>query len=243
MTLLEFSDQFDILFDSIAGKSAPGFDAYEKSVYLTKAQLEIVKNHYDPTSNAKQKGFENTEKRRVDIKELVKTHKTKTTVRGEGISELSSFVVIPNDTFLIVFEKVVVSREDCPDKSVMVIPTTHDEFNYHMQNPFKRASKDRAMRLDVSSMDGVKVVEIVYPIKDFTYINRYIKYPNPIILKDLNIEFPNDNLTLDSQSAQSECELDQELHPEILNRAVQLAVADYKTSELEAKIATGARDE
>jgi hypothetical protein len=29
---------------------------------LTKAQLEIVKNYYDPLSNRKQKGFESSEK-------------------------------------------------------------------------------------------------------------------------------------------------------------------------------------
>jgi hypothetical protein len=28
--------------------SAPGLDDYEISVFLTKAQLEIVKNYYDP---------------------------------------------------------------------------------------------------------------------------------------------------------------------------------------------------
>lgn len=62
MTTTEFNDEFDIHYNSIAGQSAPNIDAYEKSVYLTKAQLELVKNYYDPTSNRKIRGFEASEK-------------------------------------------------------------------------------------------------------------------------------------------------------------------------------------
>ena len=72
MTVQEFSNQFDILYNAIATQSAPGIDSYEKSVYLTKAQLEIIKNYYDPASNRKQKGFEGSEKRRVDLKNLIR---------------------------------------------------------------------------------------------------------------------------------------------------------------------------
>jgi len=44
MTTKEFSNEFDILYNSIATNAAPGIDLYEKSVFLTKAQDELIKN-------------------------------------------------------------------------------------------------------------------------------------------------------------------------------------------------------
>lgn len=37
MTLQEFSDEFDVLYNNIMSNQAPGLDEYEKSVFLTKA--------------------------------------------------------------------------------------------------------------------------------------------------------------------------------------------------------------
>ena len=42
---------------------APGLDEYEKSVFLTKAQYEIVKNYFNPKSNKNQEGFDDSPKR------------------------------------------------------------------------------------------------------------------------------------------------------------------------------------
>ena len=38
MTLAEFSDQFDVLYNNITSNQAPGLNEYEKSVVLTKAE-------------------------------------------------------------------------------------------------------------------------------------------------------------------------------------------------------------
>ena len=59
MTTTEFKNEFNIHYNAIATQSAPSIDDYELSVYLTKAQLEVIKNYYDPASNRKLKGFEN----------------------------------------------------------------------------------------------------------------------------------------------------------------------------------------
>ena len=39
----EFSNEFDVLYNSITSNQAPGLDEYEKSVFLTKAQSEIIR--------------------------------------------------------------------------------------------------------------------------------------------------------------------------------------------------------
>ena len=53
------------------------------------------------------------------------------------------------------------------------------------------------------------------------YSIRYVKRPKAIILSNL------DGVSLDGISTKQECELDPILHPEILQRAVELAKAAY----------------
>ena len=47
MTIKEFSDEFDTLYNNIMSNQAPGIDEYEKSVFLTRAQEEIIKNYFN----------------------------------------------------------------------------------------------------------------------------------------------------------------------------------------------------
>lgn len=46
MTTSEFSNEFDILYNNISSNAAPGVTEYEKSVFLTMAQEELVKEIY-----------------------------------------------------------------------------------------------------------------------------------------------------------------------------------------------------
>lgn len=248
MTVQEFSNQFDILYNAIATQSAPGIDSYEKSVYLTKAQLEIIKNYYDPASNRKQKGFEGTEKRRVDLKELIKPYSTTTSIdNNTKIHASARFYPIPVDTFLIVNEQVKITSSDCFNNSTInTKPITYDEFNVQIKNPFKTPDGSIAWRLDISKLNNQKVVEIVSPYNvtgSLEYKIRYIKYPKPIILENLNIAFPGEGLTIDGEFLPQTCELDKHIHDEILDRAVELCLRDYKPQNLESKIQLDLRNE
>ena len=46
MTIDEFKREFDISYNNIMSNAAPGLNEYEKSVFLTKAQYEIVKSYF-----------------------------------------------------------------------------------------------------------------------------------------------------------------------------------------------------
>ena len=50
-------------------------------------------------------------------------------------------------------------------------------------------------------------------------------------------------LSINSQTNEQTSELDESIHDEIINRAVELAVRDYKESNLQNKIQTNLRDE
>lgn len=245
MTAQEFSLEFDIGYSNIAGQSAPPIDEYEKSLYLTKAQLEIVKNYYDALSNRKQKGFESTEKRRNDLKQLIKDYKTSSSFTNSiAIDPSSKFYNIPSDTFLIINERGKILSTGCDlNKVINITPITHDEFNVQINNPFKRPDRNLAWRLDISNINNNKVVEIISTISQLEYQMRYLKYPKPIVLVNLATTFPSENLTIDGQISVSTSELNEEIHREILDRAIELAIRDYKREDLESKVQLDIRNE
>ena len=240
MTNQEFRNEFNISYNSIASMSAPSIDDYELSVYLTKAQIEIIKNYYDPLSNRKQKGFEATEKRRRDLNQLVKDYKTSTTItNSSNINSEAKFYIVPDDLFLIVNEKAKIISEDCyNNKTLTIKPISYDEYDIQIDNPFEKPNEKVAWRLDISNVNNSKVVEIISPyniLGTLEYQIRYIKYPKPIIITNLNTAFPSDNLTIDGISAETPCELNIEICREILDRAVLLALADYRPQNLQVK--------
>jgi hypothetical protein len=244
MTVQEFKNEFNIHYNAIATQSAPSIDDYELSVYLTKAQLEIVKNYYDPASNRKLKGFENSEKRRVDLKELVKEFDTNTEITTTlGLTNNSKFFKVPDETFIIIYECLKCNINNCGETELNVVPKTHDEFNVQYKNPFKRPNKNKVWRLDISKINSDKVVELITPYTVSNYKIRYIKYPKPIIISDLSTTFPGEGLSINGFTNIQQCELNQEIHPEILDRAVELALRDYKPSNLESKIQLDQRNE
>lgn len=247
MTTTEFSNEFDIGYNQVASNSAPPLDLYEKSVYLTKAQLEIVKNYFDPQSNKKGKGFENSEKRRRDLNELVRPYSTTLQISSTyGIDDDSQFFRIPNNTFLIIQEKgKVASGDQCVDgKYIKIVPKTHDEYNVQKDNPFKSPNEEEIWRLDFYSQNGSnRNVELISPYNITEYKNRYVIYPSPIVLTDLLAAFPTETLTIDDVSQEQTCQLSTSVHREILDRAVELALADYKPENLQVKAQMNLRNE
>lgn len=70
----EFSNEFDVVYNNITSNQAPGLNEYEKSVFLTKAQDEIIKAYFNPKTNKVQEGFDGNEKRQIDFSMIMKSH-------------------------------------------------------------------------------------------------------------------------------------------------------------------------
>lgn len=81
MTVEEMDNMFEVLYNNITSNQAPGLNAYEKSIFLTKAQDEIVKNYFNSKSkgNATQDGFDANQKRQVDYSMLTAVAVTSST--------------------------------------------------------------------------------------------------------------------------------------------------------------------
>lgn len=81
MSVEEMDNMFETLYNNIGSPQAPGLNAYEKSVFLTKGQDEIMKNYFNPKSkgNNTQEGFDGSAKRQVDFSMLTTVATTSST--------------------------------------------------------------------------------------------------------------------------------------------------------------------
>lgn len=243
MTLKEFSDQFDLLYNSISSNQAPGLDEYEKSVFLTKAQEEIVKSYFYPITNKLRAGFDGNELRQIDFSTLVKS-KTFQNITLNGQVDMRpntkhvSLVGDDNESLrimMILDEFVSVRRNGSSGVRLTVVPLDYREYSRLMSKPQKRPLRDQAWRLLNSSTSTSYGADLVIGPSDSleSYHIRYVMRPTPIILDDVE-----KNLTIDGVSGPKECTLDPVVHDDILQRAVELASAVYK-GDLNSQISIG----
>lgn len=232
MTLSEFNNEFDILYNSITSNQAPGLDTYEKSVFLTKAQDEILLAYFDPRSNKVLEGFDGSERRQIDFSKITRTSnysdKTSNSFATAYFDPRSNSqsISLPPDILIILNERVEVSRNG-KKEYLTVVPVHFQEYNRLMSKPYKRPLHYQAWR--VINYNGGNRADLVVGPSDVIekYSIRYVKRPHPIILGDL------DDLTIEGfEFDNTECEVDPILHHEILQRAVEMANIAYKvTSE------------
>lgn len=253
MTISEFSNEFDVLYNNIMSNQAPGLDEYEKSVFLTKAQDEILKSYFSPKLNKPQEGFDGNERRQIDFSKLVQVV-TQPVTAGSGIIETRDKGVavseLPTNILMILNEIVEVVRlvgNINVTTHLQVVPIAYNEYSRLMSKAYKRPLKGQAWRLQVMESNTSKVDLIASNIDTITaYKVRYVKRPNPIILgalEDVTIEGyagcdDSGNLVTKNATKGSECELDSILHHEILQRAVELAKASY-AGDLQSQISLG----
>lgn len=225
MTTQEFSNEFDTLLNSYSTVPPYGdenklditLDEYEKSVFLTKAQEEIVVELYTG-KNQFGESFERTEEIRRYLSDLVKTVVLSDKLTGHvGLSKTSMFFQLPEDVWFITYESATLKDErlGCLDgEEATIVPVTQDEYYRIAKNPFRGPSKGRAVRLDIG--DGV--IEIISDYNIDKYLVRYLSRPKPIVLVDLS------ELSVNGIKVRTECELNPVIHRAILERAVRLAI-------------------
>lgn len=225
MNTEEFSSEFDTLLNSYSiinnltgNGSSIELDEYEKSVFLTKAQEELIIEFYNGKNSTKD-SFEKTEEIRRYLSSLVKTYITSTkNTSYTGLSNTSTFFNLPPDLWFITYESVNLKDENlgCKDnKDVVVVPITQDDYYKLINNPFRGPNDRRVLRLDNDN----NIVELISKYNIENYLVRYISQPEPIILTDLT-----DNLSINNISIKTECKLHPALHRAILEYAVKLAL-------------------
>lgn len=244
MTTQEFSNEFDVLYNNIMSNQAPGLDEYEKSVFLTKAQLEILKNYFNPKGNKYGQGFDENAKRQIDFSTLITVAKpSQYTPEGGYVrfDDRSQLYKMPQD-ILLMLNETGINTVDGVKRLVSIIPMNYEEYARLMSKPWKQPLKNQGWRLFQSTggVDFISEVVIKYNSSLSDYKIRYVKRPKPIILANLADEYSN--VSIEGINTITECELDPILHPEILQRAVELAKSAY-TGDLKSSVELGQRSE
>lgn len=242
MTTTEFSNEFDILYNSITSNNAPGLDEYEKSVFLTKAQEDLIREYFNPKVDTTNGGYDGSQKRQYDFSTLIKVDtceavsasistQSETGIAVQNLSydnfdDRGYRYYLPNDYFLMINEIVISAN-----KVYSVIPITYAEYQIYMSKPYPYPPKNIVWRLNInnSSINKVEkprvIVELIGKASG-SYRVRYIKRPKPIILTSLK----NDGLFINGESTEMTSELPVQMHREILERAVTLAKLAYQSN-------------
>ena len=219
MNVQEFSNSFDTLLqpyitkDNFGEQNNLAFDEYEKSIFLTKAQEQIVLELYQE--------LEQSEEVRKYLSNLIKTDNYAPVGEQDETLINNNFksykVEISNDILFMIYEQCTLSDENncINNKIVSVIPTIHDDLDKVLKNPFKSPNSRKVIRLDFDNK-----IELISKYNISNYKVRYLKKPNPIILVALE-----DNLSINNGDTKvSNGETNPILHERIVQRAVQLAV-------------------
>lgn len=219
MNVQEFSNSFDTLLqpyitkDNFGKQNTLAFDEYEKSIFLTKAQEQIVLELYQE--------LEQSEEVRKYLSNLIKTDNYVPVGEQDETLINNNFksykVKISNDILFMIYEQCTLSDENncINNKIVSVVPTIHDDLDKVLKNPFKSPNSRKVIRLDFDNK-----IELISKYSISNYKVRYLKKPNPIILVALE-----DNLSINNGDTKvSNGETNPILHERIVQRAVQLAV-------------------
>ena len=244
MTLQEFNTNFDLLYNNIASNQAPGLDEYEKSVFLTNAQLELVKNYFNPKGNKYQEGFDQSPKRQLDFSTItdLMVYNIMDALPNVVKFNEDSIVFPYNDNFLFIIQELATVTDSVTrtDKNVNIRGITNVEYMMAMNEPYKYPFKHEGWRIIHTTKDRKLELLLSYGDRLKSYKIRYIKRPTPIILTDLS----SLGLTIDGISTPTDCILDEAMHAEIVQRAVELAKMSYDSQNVQENIIqAGARTE
>lgn len=152
----EFSNEFDVLYNNITSNQAPGLNEYEKSVFLTMGQNDVLRAYANPRENKVQEGLDGSKKRQIDFSALMKTKvlkKSSTTVKFDN---RSISYRMPKDLLLFM-------NEACQDNKYryVVIPISYEEYDKLMLKPYQYPIKRGVWRLIVDSYaPGVESVHV-----------------------------------------------------------------------------------
>ena len=238
MTAEEMSYEFDVLYDKITNFDAPGYEPREKSVFLTKAQQELVfaieaGNAYNEHRNR--------------IMDVLKT---------SGDLSPTSSGIYTNSVWADTPEMIAVANEVATLTAgashfysgqtltdVRVKPIDDDYYHLNLKNPFKKPNHKLVWRMSYGEDNSGWISKLLYIVGADLILTSvkimYYRKPSPIIIQDANYTTGSiDGVDLTSYTASElPSGLNTIIHREIVDRAVKLAykaLQDEKGFQLSA---------
>ena len=124
-----------------------------------------------------------------------------------------------SDVLFILNERLIAGGTE-----YVVVPINYQEYDREMSKAYAQPLKKQAWRLFQNIDTGFDIYSELIPrfdvdMTDAVYRVRYVRRPKPIVLGNL------DGLSLEGEDDESGCELNPILHMDIVQKAVELAVA------------------
>lgn len=234
MTATQMGYEFDVGYDRIANFDAPGYTSKEKSTFLTEAQEQLVLEILEGNS------YLDKHKRVLDV--LKTNEEVLAAAMAAGPYPNSFWADLPTSPYCIrlVNERATLT----PSAShfytgqvftdVKVKPIDDDYYHANKNNPHKKPSHKLVWSLSYGEDDSGwkgKQVYIVEANQVLTSVQmHFYRKPAPIIIGDS--DYTGDTTAIDGEDwadydgpTDLDCELNQILHREIVDRAIKLAFA------------------
>lgn len=203
MTTQELSNQFDILYNN-ASNSAPGLDEYEKSVILTKAEKDLVRDYFNSRTVKTGEGFDDSQKRQYDFSTLLRTVKLelksplligfKGYQKDFNIFDNRSLIyVAPHDFFLSINESII----DNNNRRYSVLPISYSEYNRLMLKPYGYPLKRQAWRIISDSSPTLGEYSCTY-VEFQSGTSKFLTVIRSKSSKDLFFHIRRDSLSTDN---------------------------------------------
>ncbi len=252
--------EFDIEYDMITSLDAAGYNNQEKSIFLSKAQENIIKQRYHPRGNKYGDGFEQTEKRRKDLSELTQNVLLLAAITGTGTTGAreaydetknlpnGKFWKMPADFMWSISESADIllgstnSQYTCTGSpylltNVKVKPKTHDEYNADVDNPYAKPYYKLVWRMDYQReiytgafTAGNQSRHELISDGSYTVSKYRVRY---VRRPDDIIPVTSGDTTAGTSSV--DCRLDPSIHREIVSEAVRIAVSVTKPEEVQVR--------
>lgn len=247
MNRSEFLNQFNLLYNNTTSNQAPDLNCYEISMFLTNGAEELVKNYFSPNSNKLGQGFNDSKKRYIDFSTLI-VKKTLANISSLP-NPLDLSTILPAGTSVIaVLDETI--KEDSITKVVTTI--SPDEYSRLLKKPYPLPLKKEIWKVLANN----QVTFIGHGGTLNNYEVRYVKKPNPIIvgtpteireMLDNNLTIGGYPTTIQDTSTTSnyyipDIDIPEELHKEVVQRAVELAKAAWQ-GDLSTTVQMGQRSE
>lgn len=253
MTISDLSNSFDTLLNSYSLKPEFGnvanlqdmvLDEYEKSVFLTLAQEQLLRDLIGDFTNSMRR-VEEDKVLQTGLQSLIRTKFIELTENTEvmisksrGSVHLQALSVGTNVNILaLLLEEIYVDPKTdnllLTSDALEVIPINFQEYSRLRSKPWGGPNRRQAWRLsgELDDSDNTTTLNNLHLIVPSTalssttepslqYMIKYIQKPNPILLIDLD-----EDLAIGGQTTQStNIDLPESLHYTILERAVRLAI-------------------
>lgn len=242
MTVQEMHYDFKLKFNKLDSQDYQNFQVPEIDWVLNEAQMLFIKQRYGLT-NPKQTGFEGTQKRIDDLRNLVM--KGISLAGSPSVSTNSTKAALPSDYMFMLRVEAVAMKHPCSTpKSLICRVTQHDDLSNTLNDPYYNPSyewgeipitfgTDSSAAVDANHIFG-------YSDGSFNILNFVMDY----LRTPLRIAFPSGvpGSTYNYPGAvavtvDQNCELAEHTHNEIVDLAVQIAAGNVEHPGLQIKMA------